>query len=424
MSLTDIAVKKAKPAAKAYKMADSGGLALIVTPTGGKLWRLKYRYLGREKSLSFGAYPLISLAEARQRRDAAKRQLLDGLDPSEAKRQARFAKLEAEAQTFGAVVRDYIARQEAEGRAASTVIKSKWLLEDLASPLADRPITQVTAPEVLALLRTIEAKGNLESAGRLRAAIGRIFRLAIATGRASADPTSALKGALRTPRVRHQPALTEPARIGELLRAIDEAEGNRVVRAALQIMALCFPRPGELRHARWSEIDLDAAVWTIPAERTKMRRTHAIPLAPQAVSVLRDLHAITSRSPLAFPGMRRNVVPMSENTLNAALRRLGFGADEMTSHGFRTIASTLLNESGQWSPDAIERALAHQDSNAVRRAYARGEYWDERVRMAKWWADHLDELRLMKPLKRAEERDQPKAKNDNVRPSAKKAGGR
>ena len=355
---------------------------------------MKYRYLGKEKVLSLGPYPLLSLAEARLRRDDAKKQLLDGLDPSEARRQAKLAKLDAAAQTFGAIAGEYIERQKADGRAASTITKSRWFLEDLAAPLADRPISQISAPEVLALLRRIEAKGNLESASRLRSAISRIFRLAIVTGRATADPTLALRGALRTPKVRHQPALTDPVRVAELMRAIEGAEGNRVIKAALKLMALCFPRPGELRHAQWSEIDLQAAIWTIPAERTKMRRAHAIPLSRQALDVFRELQVISGRGKLAFPGTRRSVVPLSENTLNAALRRLGYGSDEMTSHGFRTIASTLLNESGRWSPDAIERALAHQDANAVRRAYARGEFWDERVRMAKWWADYLDVLRL------------------------------
>jgi hypothetical protein len=217
MALSDLAIKKAKPAPKPYKLADSGGLFLLVTPTGGKLWRLKYRHLSGEKTLSIGAYPTVTLAEARQSRDNAKKELSSGLDPSEIKRQAKLAAAEAAAQTFGGLAKEFIARQEAEGMAPATLVKSRRFLEDLATPLADRPIAQITAPEVLALLRTVEAKGNLESAARLRSAIGRIFRYAIVTGRATADPTAALKGALRTPKVRHQPALTDPARVGELL---------------------------------------------------------------------------------------------------------------------------------------------------------------------------------------------------------------
>ena len=398
MSLTDIAIRNAKPTAKTTKLADAGGLFLLVTPAGGKLWKLKYRFLGKEKQLALGGYPTVSLAEAREGREAAKKQLSAGLDPSETKRQAKHVARTEAAQTFGLVAKEYIDLQRADGRAAVTITKLEWLLDDLAAPLAGRPITQITAPEALSLLKRIEAKGTLESAHRLRSALGRVFRFAIVTGRASNDPTAPLKGALIAPRVRHHSAITDPERVGELMRAIDGAEGSRVVRAALQIMALCFPRPGELRHAAWSEIDLDAAVWTLPAERTKMRRVHRIPLPPQAVAILRELHVISGRGPLAFPGVRRSVVPLSENTMNAALRRLGYEADDMTSHGFRTIASTLLNESGQWSSDAIERALAHQDSNAVRRPYARGEYWDERVRMAKWWADHLDALRSRRSI--------------------------
>jgi integrase len=393
IALTDLAVRSAKSHGQATKLSDSGGLFLLVAPSGGKLWKLKYRFLGKEKQLALGAYPTVTLAEARARRDAAKKQLSDGVDPAEVKRQTKLAAATEAAQTFGLVAQEYIERQKAEGRAPATILKLKWFLEDLAVPIANRPIAQITAPEILALLKRIEAKGNLESAGRLRSAVGRVFRYAVVTARASGDPTAALKGALRTPRVRHHSAITDPVRVGELLRAIDAADGNRVVRAALQIMALCFPRPGELRHAAWSEINLETGIWTIPAERTKMRRAHSIPLPPQARAIFQDLHVITGRGPLAFPGVRRGAVPLSENTMNAALRRLGYGADEMTSHGFRTIASTLLNESGQWSSDAIERALAHQDGNAVRRAYARGEYWDERVRMAAWWANYLDELR-------------------------------
>ena len=328
MSLTDIAIRNVKPRAKAFKLSDSGGLFLLVTPAGGKLWKLKYRFLGKEKQLALGGYPMVSLAEARERREVAKKQLSAGLDPSETKRQAKYVAITEAGQTFGLIAKEYIERQRAERRAAATITKLEWFLEDLASPISHRPISQITPAEVLSLLKRIEAKGTLESANRLRSAVGRVFRFAIVTLRASHDPTAALKGALLTPRVRHHSAIIDPDRVGELMRAIDGAEGSRVVRAALQIMALCFPRPGELRLAAWSEIDLEAAVWTLPAERTKMRRAHLIPLAPQAVAILHELHIITGRGPLAFPGIRRSVVPMSENTLNAALRRLGYGAEK------------------------------------------------------------------------------------------------
>ena len=391
--LTDVTVRTAKPADKAYKLSDGGGLYLFVTKSGGKLWRLKYRHHGKERLVSYGAYPAVSLADARALRDESRKVLSAGEDASTAKKEKRRLEKLAANQTFGLVAKEYLAKQKAEGHAISTTVKNTWLLEDLAAPLAGRPIAQIRPPEVLELLRQIEARGTYESALRLRSAIGRVMRYAVATGRADDDPTAALKGALQAVQVRHRAAITKSGEVGQLMRAIDGLEGTAVVKAALKIMALCFPRPGELRYAQWSEIDLNEAIWAIPEERTKMRRAHSIALAPQAVEVFRDLQKITGNRALAFPGVRNPKVPLSENTLNAALRRLGYTADEMTAHGFRTIASTLLNESGLWNPDAIERALAHQDANAVRRAYARGEYWEERVRMAAWWADHLDALR-------------------------------
>jgi integrase len=220
-----------------------------------------------------------------------------------------------------------------------------------------------------------------------------VFRYAIATGRAASDPVPALRGALVTHRTKHRAAITDPEEFGRLLRAIDSLERSPVVRSALQILALCFPRPGELRHAHWSEIDLEKSVWSIPAERTKMRRPHTVPLAPQAIKILTNLRGLTGDKPYVFPGVRTWRRPLSDNTFNASLRSLGFTGEEVTAHGFRTTASTLLNESGYWHPDAIERALAHQEPNAVRRAYARGEFWDERVRMVAWWADYVDAMR-------------------------------
>lgn len=292
-----------------------------------------------------------------------------------------------------------MAKLAAEGRASNTVNKYRWLLTDLAAALEDRPIREIRAHEVLKVLKRVEARGARESAIRLRAVIGAVFRYAIATARAENDPTLALRGALLTPKVRHRAALIDPDAIGGLMRAIDGFEGLKVTRCALKLVALCFPRPGELRHAEWSEIDLDGARWRIPAERTKMRREHVIPLSPQALAVFRELHALTWRRRLAFPGVRNSKVPMSENTLNAALRRMGYGDTDMTAHGFRAMASTRLNESGLWGERAIEAALAHQDPDEVRRAYARGVYWDERVRMMNWWANYLDEVKA-RPAKK------------------------
>jgi integrase len=411
MPLTDLAVRQAKARKTPYKLSDGGGLFLQVTTSGGKLWRLKYRFVGKEKLLSFGPYPTVSLADAREAREAAKKALINGVDPSEQRRSDKRTAEAVVAQTFGLVADEFIAKAEAQGRAGPTVAKSRWILKRLAAPLKNRPISLIKPAEILDVLRRIEAKGNHETARRCRATISRVFRYAISTGRAESDPAAALVGALVAPRVKHHAAITKPAKVGELLRAIDGLEGGLVVKCALQLMALCFPRPGELRQAEWTEIDLDQAIWVIPAERAKMRRAHKIPLAPQSVAILRRLKEITGRGRLAFPGVRTPSRPLSENTLNVALRRLGYSTEEMTSHGFRTTASTLLNESGLWHADAIERALAHQDADSVRRAYARGEYWDERVRMAEWWADHLDALKMGREARlddKAERQKQPR----------------
>lgn len=338
---------------------------------------------------------MVSLLDARAKRDDAKRVLAAGADPGVKQRLEKMARQVAAANTFAVLADEYIAKQTRAGRSERTVEKTTWLLS-LARPLlGQRAITEITAAEILAVLRKVEARGRLESARRLRATIGCVFRYAIATARAENDPTSALRGALTTPAVTPRAAIVEREAFGALLRAIDSFDGQPTTRAALKLMALLFPRPGELRTAEWSEFDLEAAVWTIPESRMKMRRPHRIPLPAQAVAVLRDLHRITGhgRGGLVFPSVRTVLRPISENTLNGALRRLGYTKDEATAHGFRATASTFLNECGKWNPDAIERALAHVDSNSVRRAYARGEHWDERVKMMAWWADYLDVLR-------------------------------
>lgn len=264
----------------------------------------------------------------------------------------------------------------------------------LAKPeIGARPIAEISAPEILRVLRAVEARGRHETARRLRATIGQVFRYAVATGRANGDPTGALKGAIAAPVVHHRAAIIEPKAFGGLLRAIDGYDGAPETRAALELLALTFVRPGELRSAEWSDFDLSAGLWSIPAERMKMRRPHRVPLSPQALTVLRELHSITGAGKYLFPSVRSGDRCMSENTINAALRRLGFGKDEMTAHGFRSAASSILNECGLWHADAIERQLAHVDNDSVRRAYARADYWDERVRMIAWWADKCAEMR-------------------------------
>jgi integrase len=375
------------------KLSDGGGLQLWVTPAGGKLWSFAYRIGDKQRRLAIGPYPTISLKEAREQRDEAKRKLSQGLDPSQQKRLAKLAKAAEQANTFEAIAAEFVANKRDEAKAAATVSKYEWLV-GLAKPqLGARPITEITAPDVLRVLKGVEARDRRETAKRLRAVIGAIFRYAIATGRASADPTPALRGALKAPVVRHRAAIVAPEALGALLRAVDGYNGTPEVRLGLQLLALTFVRPGELRGARWSEVNFDKAVWTIPSERMKMRRPHNIPLSRQTLSVLRNARAINPEAEMILPGLRGRARSLSENTFNAALRRLGYANDEMTAHGFRAAASSILNESGEWNADAIEAQLAHVEGNAVRRAYARAEYWEERVQMMQWWADQLDGFR-------------------------------
>jgi integrase len=394
MPLTDKRIRAFRPTeGRVAKYSDGGGLQLWVTPSGAKLWNLAYRVAGKQRKLAIGPYPAIPLKEARARREEAKRQLDVGLDPSQQKRLAKLAATAERANTFEALAAEFLVKKRGEGRAEATLGKLEWLIGIAKPILGARPITEISAPEVLKVLRGVEARERRESAKRLRAVIGSIFRYAVATGKATNDPTAALKGALLAPIVRHRAAIIEPAGVGELLRAIDGYSGMPEVRDGLQLLALTFVRPGELRAAIWTEIDFDVAVWTIPAARMKMRRPHRVPLARQTLDLLKRLLEITGGSPLILPGARGRGRPMSENTLNAALRRLGYTKDDMTAHGFRAAASSILNESGLWNPDAIEAQLAHVEGNAVRRAYARAEFWEERVRMMQWWADRLDSLR-------------------------------
>ena len=403
MPLSDTAIRVAKAHPNCTtKLSDGGGLQLWVQPTGAKLWNLAYRFAGKQRKLAIGPYPAISLKDARDRRDVAKRQLIDGIDPSQQKRVEMLASANQKANTFEAISQELLDKKRREGKAEATLAKVEWLIALAMPDLGTRPIAEITAPEVLATLRKVEVRGRLETARRMRATIGEVFRYAVATGRAQGDPTGALRGALTTPSVRHRAAIIDPAGLGALLRAIDGYDGAPEVLMALQLLALTFTRPGELRMAVWAEFDLDTAIWTIPAARMKMRRPHRVPLAPQSVALLRSLHNISGNRALLFPGARDPNRPLSENTLNAAIRRLGFGKDEMTGHGFRAAASSILNESGKWNADAIEAQLAHIEGNAVRRVYARAEFWDERVRMMAWWADRLERLRGRETLRTTE----------------------
>ncbi|PVH27727.1 tyrosine-type recombinase/integrase [Pararhodobacter oceanensis] len=393
MPLTDTQIRNLGARNRPYKVSDMEGLFLLVKPTGSRLWQMKYRFEGKEKLLSFGAYPSVSLASARRLRDQARALLASGEDPSAVKKEQKRKLREANGDTFAKFADAYIVKARKENKAPATMSKTVWLLGLANADLGNIPISDITSPVVLACLRKVEAKGNYETAKRLRAIIGAVFRLAIATGAAEIDPTYALRDALITPTVKHRAAITDPATLGGLLRAIDGFHGQTTTKIALQFLALVAQRPGEVRSAKWEHIDFANAVWSIPAEQMKMRRPHKVPLPPQALALLDELRRLTGNGVYLFPSLRTHLRPISENTLNGALRRMGISGDEMTAHGFRASFSTIANESGLWHPDSIERALAHVESNQVRRAYDRGQHWEERLRLADWWAGFLGELR-------------------------------
>ena len=386
--LTDTELKRLKPREKPYKLADERGLYVMVMPDGALWWRFRYGYAGREKLISFGTYPDTSLKLARQKRETARSELAAGIDPS-AKRQAE--KL-ARADTFEAVAREWLALREKK-LAENTLDKATWTFETFVFPhIGSRPIGQIDPADILKLLRRIESRGKHETAHRTRQRCSQVFRFAVASGRASRDPAADLKGALAPVKVESHAAIVEPKRIGELLRAIDGYQGQPAVMAALKLAPLVFVRPGELRGAEWSGFDLEAGEWRIPASRMKMREPHLVPLSSQAIAILKELQKHTSERRLLFPSLRSKDRPMSDNTLNAALRRLGYSGDEHTAHGFRSTASTRLNELG-FPPDVIELQLAHAERNKVRAAYNRAERLDERRKMMQAWADYLDGLK-------------------------------
>lgn len=377
--LSEAAVRAAKAREKPYKLFDERGMYLLVSTTGARLWRLKYRYGGVEKSLALGSYPDVSLKRARAKRDEARAKIADGLDPG----------VKTQGDTFEEIAREWMAKQK--GLAESTQRRDRDRLEGFVFPrLGKRRIASISSHDLLTELRKIEERGRHETAHRTRAVVGRVFRYAIATGRAKHDVSAPLIGALTPARVKSYAAITDPRRIGELLRAIDGYVGQPATEYALKIAPYVFVRPGELRHAKWAEFDLDAAEWRIPAGRMKSRREHIVPLSSQVVALLRQLPRFQSE--YLFPSLRTMKRPISEVTLNAALRRMGFSKDEMTPHGFRSMASTRLNEMG-YPPSDIELQLAHVDKDAVRAAYNRSLRLDERRKMMQEWADYLDGLR-------------------------------
>jgi Integrase len=393
MALTDLKVRNVKPNGKVIKISDGEGLYLQVQPNGTKLWRLAYRFLGKQKTLAIGTYPEISLQEARERKMEARKLLAQGIDPSEHKKdQIRAAKL-ASGQTFKAVAKEFLAKCEAKGYAKDTLDKKKWILNDLVIPvLGHRPIADIRPSEILELLSDIEASGRLETAKRVRQTIGAVFRLAALTDRAPGDPTPVLRGQIRAPRVTSYPAIVRPDEFGELMRRISTIRST-IVRLALEFQAHTFTRPIEIRFATWDEIDLETSVWTIPAERMKKRRPHDVPLVPATRQILREVRKYTGRSHgLIFHSPQNPNKPLSENTLNKNIWALGYKGRHC-SHGFRSSASTILNESKKYDKDVIEFQLAHLVGSETRRAYNRAQWWDQRVQMMHDWADMIAEMR-------------------------------
>jgi integrase len=394
-ALTDVKIRNVKSATKPIKLFDGRGLFLLITPNGGKWWRYKYRYGRKAKSISLGIYPEVSLKAARDRRDDARRLLASGIDPSTERKAAKQAQIDAARladDTFEAVSLEWFNKYNncwAESH-AHTVIQR--LRRDLLPWLGQRRISDITSSDLLAVLRRVESRGTHETAHRLLQILGQIYRYAVASDRADRNPAIDLRGALTPVKEKHHAALTRPSDVAGLVRAIQAYQGTFVVRCALRLAALLFVRPGELRRMEWNEIDFDRALWTIPAEKMKMRADHLVPLAPQAVAVLRELRPLTGNGRYIHPSARTITRPMSENAILAALRRMGFGKEEMSGHGFRSTASTILHENG-WPSDVIELQLAHvSHRNGVRAAYDRSERLAERRELMCWWANYLDQL--------------------------------
>jgi integrase len=389
--LTDLKIQKAKSQDKNRTLFDGGGLFLMVTPTGGKLWRFKYRFDGKEKLLAFGSYPEISLLDARQRRDEARRQLAHGFDPGEIRKAQKQASIQ-ETETFEAIAKEWHKRffSTWSEKYAETLMSR---LELYVFPwVGKRPIAEIKAPEMLSVLRRIESRGTLDTAKRVRIICGQVFRYAVVTGRAERDITADFKGAIPPPQKKHRAAITEPQKVGALLRSIDSYQGSFIVKSALKLAPLVFVRPGELRHAEWSEIDLENAEWNIPASKMKMKEPHLVPLSKQAVEILTELKKLTGAGRYAFPG-RTSQRPMSDNAILGALRNMGYTKEEMSGHGFRAMARTILDEVLQFRPDIIEHQLAHAVRDPNGRAYNRTSHLAERKKMMQTWEEYLDELK-------------------------------
>lgn len=393
MPLSDFAIRSAKPRTKPYKLADAAGLYIYVQPSGSRLWRMAYRFNGKQKLLSFGAYPALSLADARVRRETAKRHIANGLDPAVQKRIEEAAALDEDRKTFGSIAAEIIKRCEKAEFSPQTMRRYRRMLLGYAGPqLGHRPIREITPHEILRLLKGFEEKDQIATARILRGLISIVFRHAIATLRADNDPTYPLRGAIKTGKARNHSAITNHKELGKLLIKIDGYQGTPLVRYALQLLILTFVRSIEVRGAKWSEIDFDNATWSIPAERMKMRREHDVPLSRQAVDLLRNVQRFSGNGEYIFPSTRTQAV-VSSHAFSSLLNKIGYSGKVHTPHGFRSSASTILNGCRRFNPDVIEMQLAHLDGGSVRRVYNRAKYWPERVELMQAWADMLGEFR-------------------------------
>lgn len=392
MPLTARSVENARPGPRLRRVLDSRGLFLEITPQGGKRWRLRYRFEGREKMISLGLWPDVSLKMARERRDEARRLLASGIDPSAHRKAAKAERTEKGKHSFEGVAREWLARRAPLWSAPHVALVERRLEKDVLPALGARPLGDITVPEVLEVLRRIEDRSP-HTAKRARQDISRIFEYAIAEGRADRDPAASLQRALQAPQTMNHPAITDPVKLGGMLRAIEGYEGHAITRWALQLAPLLFVRPGELRHAEWPEIDLETGEWVIPAVKMKMRKDHMVPLARQAVAILREAQALTGGLRYVFPSLRTAERPMSNNTVNGALRRLGYAKEEVAGHGFRATARTLLHEVLGEDPDVIELQLAHTVPDRLGAAYNRTRLIPQRKEMMQRWADYLDTLK-------------------------------
>lgn len=393
MPLFDSTIRGAKSKDRDYKLTDALGLYVLVRPNGSKLWQMRYRFGGKQKTLSLGTYPQIGLADAREKRDEARRQIALGEDPMAVKREKALALRVAEGATFAAVAQDWLDKITREGRSEATLAKNTWLLRDLVFPfLGNRPIAGIKPIELLDVIQKVERRGKFETAARLRSICGTVFRYAVASGRAERDIAADLKGAITVNRSKPRAAIIDPAEIGRLLARIDSYQGRGVTLFALRLSPLVFLRPIELRTGEWSEIEFDNALWRIPADKMKMRREHLVPLSKQAITLLKDLHPLTGHGRFLFPATGPQERPISENTVRQAILKLGYTKEQMSAHGFRRMASTRLNEMG-FNRDWIERQLAHADEDQIRSVYNAAEWLPQRRAMMQEWADYLDGLR-------------------------------